>query len=624
MAGISNEDDWRRGVSQAKRSEQVRYISEVLSNAEPGSTPSQKLMLSMRFEDNTFQTSKSYEDYQRKLVKKLKKLQRVYKPPAQGSDNNGRSVEELRKEEEAAMETELRETYGEKMKFIIENADKAILKLKFEHHLQKHRNTGDINNDSSNSSGSGKHAELLKVHADFISQWAVDIGLFPSLHTFPNGTKRAKDKNRDLAKIKKLLMERVDNVRHHVVRKADPDLHLKEEFMKLEADQGINEELSHILSEAMRPYLDATGISIDKTSPTVTEIKTLIERASVPVPAPRKGRSEDIKEAILIHIDKIRAASQVLVMYLSLNDQSTSDLKDVFKKMHTIAIDGLLFLKEHSKKEIAKSKGTVSVNSKENDEKEQQQSDKKEIKLEDVWNKIITYESTEDSDESSYISSSPYKRQRIPKQKIMVRTRVLLRSGQRTPTYILQALKAKNVQIVRHTEIGAGARVKMVFGTAFEMNVFLSPLLVTFRAIPPSPASEREKTSIETTQNKRKQLSEQQVQQEEESEFRRMIVDGGLPTWKPSGTALSQLPLNLLDRSTQAQTVVNDSVMSSLIAKKLEYASGKATHVLRRCFADMTCTTQASDNKASIEISETSALMKFIQIARATFLDEEG
>ena len=97
-------DDWRKLVSQSKRSEQIRYISEILSSAEPGSTPAQKLMLSMRFEDDTFQKAKSYEEYQKKLVKKLQKLQRKYKPPPKSKENVGKSLETLKKEEDEAIE----------------------------------------------------------------------------------------------------------------------------------------------------------------------------------------------------------------------------------------------------------------------------------------------------------------------------------------------------------------------------------------------------------------------------------------------------------------------------------------------------------------------------------------
>ena len=167
------------------------------------------------------------------------------------------------------------------------------------------------------------------------------------------------------------------------------------------------------------------------------------------------------------------------------------------------------------------------------------------------------------------------------------------------------------------------------------MNIHFSPLLATFRALPPSTSTSTstndDKKSLSTSKSTKTSQFHQVHSSEQESEFRRMIVDGGLPTWKSSSAALYNphyIHTNPLppDASSplyeNVQYKIDNPVAGSLIAKKLEYASIRATYILRRCFADMTSKTKTSDNKGSIEISETSALMKYILLARETFLDE--
>mmetsp|Transcript_4654 Transcript_4654/g.10247 ORF Transcript_4654/g.10247 Transcript_4654/m.10247 type:complete len:172 (+) Transcript_4654:1-516(+) len=57
-----------------------------------------------------------------------------------------------------------------------------------------------------------------------------------------------------------------------------------------------------------------------------------------------------------------------------------------------------------------------------------------------------------------------------------------------------------------------------------------------------------------------------------------------------------------------------------IVAKKLEYASARATHVLRRCFADALSGKGAlAKTEYEIELLETGALIRFLQIARNTY-----
>ena len=594
------EDDWRKSVPQAKRSEQIRYISAVLSAAEPGSTPAQKLMLSMRFEDNIFKTSKSYDDYQRKLVKRLKKVQKNYKPPAsngQGNSNGGMTMEEMMKKDEIKLEMELRETFGDKMKFIVENSSTAVYILKVkQQQLLKQQGISH----SSNS------AENLKKNTDKIAQWAIDIGVFPESHVFSGGIKRHKNKFRkagELKALKKLLTERVENIRQHILKTIDANKYLEEEWAKSEKE--MNDDISEILSTNAIHIIE-----VQKSN-----IKTFIEKASVPVPALRRGKTEDIKEATLLQIQKVRAATEALLTYLSTTNKEKKqpELTNILRKMHIVSVEGLQFLSTHCKRDPTKT------------------NKKKLIKLEDAWTKLIKYESSNKGIEMKMNEDmeSSKKRRRMMLEnrgRIIVRTRVLLQPGQKTPSYILQALKAKNVQIIRNTEVGAGARIKMNIGSVFEINIFFSPLLVSFHPLEPISLSSSESTNETTSEDsdglkKKSMHSQNTTKLTDESEFRRYVVDGGFPTWKSSSSALmSTYNLSYNHQSSNQPSPIDHF----LISRKLEYASAHATHILRRCFSDMTSTTKESDTSASIEIAETSALMKFILLTRVTFLNEDG
>mmetsp|Transcript_14977 Transcript_14977/g.23628 ORF Transcript_14977/g.23628 Transcript_14977/m.23628 type:complete len:130 (-) Transcript_14977:44-433(-) len=63
--------------------------------------------------------------------------------------------------------------------------------------------------------------------------------------------------------------------------------------------------------------------------------------------------------------------------------------------------------------------------------------------------------------------------------------------------------------------------------------------------------------------------------------------------------------------------------LAPIIAKKLEYASAQATYVLRRCFADTTVGKAAlAKSEFEVEILEAGALIRFLQMARATYIPD--
>jgi hypothetical protein len=141
-----NNDDWRLSVSQQYRNTEVREIAKVLAALEPGATSASKLMLAMRFEDAIFKAATSLTDYRKKLTKRLKRVQKSYVPTNTAAATN---KEQLIKE--------LRNKYGDSLRYISQHAAKAISELKAKHGQEK--------------------ASQLQQHTAVALSWAQDLGL---------------------------------------------------------------------------------------------------------------------------------------------------------------------------------------------------------------------------------------------------------------------------------------------------------------------------------------------------------------------------------------------------------------------------------------------------------------
>ena len=186
-------------------------------------------------------------------------------------------------------------------------------------------------------------------------------------------------------------------------------------------------------------------------------------------------------------------------------------------------------------------------------------------------------------------------------------------------------------------------------------------MLVTIRALAPSSASSSVETDTtasknqngDTADDKSKKVSEEAIPQEETSSFCRDIVHGGLSTWKS--------PLHLLDQYSSSPTdkvptktknvapkrptlkIKNEQISSEvngggkplhilgvsgpvqtvgpLVSQQLEYASAQATRVLRRCFAEA-CYSKKIHSEFETEISEASALLDFLALARTNYIPD--
>ena len=281
------------------------------------------------------------------------------------------------------------------------------------------------------------------------------------------------------------------------------------------------------------------------------------------------------------------------------------------------------------------------------------------VLLQDAWNKVMEYDKdmfsstsnnnnngdeeeeydddliaapgAHDSNNKRRLINSPNrsmkKRQKTFPQ--VIRSKVLLTAGRNTPSHLIIALQSKGAILSKPltTSTTTASTLKMQFGDAFEMEIYVSPLLVTIRA---SQKQQQQQTSKATDNRKKNSM------------FHDAIVNGGLPTWKSPYIGLDHdsgdYPNRFSNNSVRQQQSSNNNQKTQkalrisgrtgtmekigpTIVKQLEYASAQATRVLRRCFADICHKAYNSESSSEyeVEVLESSALLKFVTIATNTW-----
>ena len=194
--------DWRTSVQQSYRNTEVRQIARVLASLEPGASEASKLRLAMQFEDTMFREATSLADYHKRLSKRLKKLQKNYKPPA--DDANAAT----RQKEQAIQE--LIAKYGKTLKYVCENEVAAVKEMR--------RKEGE------------EKGKQLQVHMDRAKQWARALGLLPGDSSSSTKTQL------NLEELQRGLDKWLDHIFSHVVKLVDPDLYLEEALQKCERE----------------------------------------------------------------------------------------------------------------------------------------------------------------------------------------------------------------------------------------------------------------------------------------------------------------------------------------------------------------------------------------------------
>lgn len=466
-------------------------------------------MLAMRFEDGVFNAATSLADYRKKLAKRLKKLQKNYRASPKPPSNNASASSGSTQSEKLQ---ELKVKYGESLLFICKYAPQAIATLKEKH-------------------GSDR-ASHLQQHTDNAKQWATDLGLISSA----SGTKRKLDAAA-LERLQTHLKQRVDNIRSHVVKMTQPDLFLQETLEKLESSSDEKTSSSstttnNTLARAMKRRLHALGWKdFDRDN-----LLTSLETAMKTVPPPTRELDSQLRSA-LVHLETMRAASQALLAFLALQEQDYPPQlpKDVMTKCHHVAVEGINYLQEVTKK-FEKKAST-------------------EIKLDDAWTKVMELPPSTEEDVTDLTGPPAAKRQRTSLGYYSsIKSRALLTAGRPCPSNLVQALRRKQATLVLR-QGNEAAHLVLDFGKAFTMTVYLTPLVVRIRAMPRAPKSEE---------------------------------------WEAP------------------------HLQHGVIQERLEYAEAHATKTLRDCFGAAHDKPHNSDFE--VEISEATALLQFLQLARQTYV----
>ena len=366
-----------------------------------------------------------------------------------------------------------------------------------------------------------------------------------------------------------------DNIRSHIAKIADPDLFLEEALGKID-DLLLKDKVGEVFRQALKANQDCAEFSVE-------QMKQLVERMNAPVPIPRRNQEGDILLAAMARIEKVRAASQALYTYMGLPLTGKTSFRGTLKKCFSVVLECLNEL-EGDYNNLVKEVDGVDADG------------NRIILLEDAWNnpmQLTELESEETPAIEDTIGVEPdTKRKKTDsaingKAPTVIRSRFLLTSGRKTFSTILPALKRKRATLVRNR---SATFVRLEFGNAFEMTIYFEPLLVEIRAKDHSRDEE--------------------------------FSSGGL-CWPSLYQGLC--PSNKDPRDAEESSLSVLGVTGSyeslgpIIAKKLEYASARATYVLRRCFAEAMGKSALPKSEYEIEILEAGAFIKFLRIARTTY-----
>ncbi|KAL3945216.1 MAG: hypothetical protein SGBAC_000689 [Bacillariaceae sp.] len=624
-------NNWRDNVAQSYRNAEAREIAKTLAELEPGALATSKLSLAMRFENTVFQSASSLEDYRKKLTRRLKKLRKNYKPPADEKNATSALLLQSNVTSKDELYHVLRRNHGESLLYIVQNAHKAVQDVLLRH-------------------GKAKATQLLQ-HTDCAVTWAGQLGLVDAADvaaakkgnmkdttsstsgdaTFNPPNKRKKEdipSESSLLKLKQHLDKRVANIRQYVVKHADSDLFLQETLERKDKDLSAraNDFISRQLKQRMQKLANTTSTTTTSTATGTTTtagaedeailegmalLQDAMDKAQVPIPPSTRTQSND-KLGAKLYIDKMRAASTAFVTYLTMADRHKkmppTMAESVLPKTNAIVKEGVAFLKE-----VVEKHGL-------NDASTQSTSKTRFVPpLEDAWNKVLELPIEEDvvdlsgsggsSDEAAITADaapSPLKRRRLNASTTSfppcTKTKVLFRPKRRTPANLLPALQRKRATLVRPKPDGYGSHLVLDFGS-FSMTIYFSPLLVTLRANEEDDGDDTKdgETTGEKTQSRF---------------FRTRPSSTGCASWKPLhyGLAHRRHPNDLTVYGVSKQSY---DAVGGVVEERLRDASTKATHTLRTCFANHV---QDKQQEMEVEILEGSALLEFLQVTRSTYM----
>jgi len=630
-AAAAAEVDWRSSVGQSYRNRQVREISDVLASLEPGTTPTMKLRLAMQFEDAMFKASGSMADYQKRISKRLKKLKKSYVPPGAGAAGAAEGALQRQQSPEAVRQAvaAARKKYGEALLYIYRNAPAAVERLRA-------------------TQGEEKAAQL-KVYTDSVKGWLSDLGM-----TVPPPQQQQQQQQSEgdtgkpapaapiasmeqLEKLKELLDRRVDNLRSHVVRHADPDLFVSEALAK--AERSLSPKGSEALAKfTKRRYdqlenyrrgkeesaSDAAGAAQGGADDANAMYNAAWEgmHRSVPPPTRRSQqheREQYEKNAALVQLGKMRSAATLMLAWMMVADKKTLSKKlqqqhqedsTTLQKAHAVATEGMEFVSKVMKEMRRREKGD-------------DETDETVLRLEDAWMKSLEAPPRPVLDELSQQQQGEDGSNKRPKLRIRpyVRTQILLTPGRKPPPNLLPALKRKRAILKRPPPNGEGTHLVLEFGHAFVMTIFFSPLLVTIRA-------------YNANRYQRMAMRENNDDDDDDDGLLDMM-DSSSVTFPPLSDGLTKYDADedgdggggAVGRSEPELTVwgatgtySDPSGLGRVAEERLRDAGVGATRALRRIFENAKIPTKASPFET--EIREATALLEFVQLARVTYVPD--
>jgi len=605
---VAETSEWRANIPQSYRSAEVNTIADVLARLEPGATSASKLMLASQFENMMFSAASDLADYRKKIQKRLKKMQKNYHPPAA---MNGEALLEQKKEEVVQLQRKLKSLYGEKLELIVKYGRHTVNEFREKCGDQKSKNLMD--------------------HVDQAITWAAEIGAVPvdkSVLVATGKTVRIPRRSPEetlayLNKISADLEKRVDNIRGYCVKLTRPDLFFAERLDEMETNVllKVDSPVFTTFVDSLKEALQSAGVDISAPAmvPTsgidkdagVEALKDILEKLKTIIPIPRSKEEE--KEAMLGHLNRIRAACQFFISYSALSpDQPNTKLQlaGSIRKVYEGVHESLTVLRQAYKEDRSREGITT-------------------VLLEDVWTKLLDYDremneasttNTSTLENNSIISEDTSSSEQAIVQSsarkskpVVIRSKVLF-SKRVPPKNLLDAIKKK--YDVKVCGVGKSTYLKVAFGEAFEMSLYFCPLLVKIRALP----DKEDKAKFA------------------QSAFRKEVVDCKVDAWNSATYALKTTPLpvqvvqqsggkkrNASGKIKTKQTVsimgvsADIALLVPVVAKKIEFASAQATLCLRRFFAEGTKTCKSD---FEIEISEGNAVLKFLQLARKTYEPE--
>lgn len=602
----NNGGNWRQSIAQSFRSEEVRSIAKVLASLEPGATSASKTMLAMKFEDSIFKAATDLDNYRLTIAKRINKLQKHYaKQLQQDATGEGeKSAENADQTREREIENELREEYGSRLLYIFKHATSAI------------RSTREKQGDHK--------ADILQQHVNNAKQWAVHLGLHLPVTTTGGGgatTLFVRQERRDmefLTKLKGYLEIRVDNIRLHIIKMADPDYFLEEALAKMD-----DTLLKDTITEALRTAVATTtkddnvrgGGGDEEIECVIEQMQQFVERLNKPIPIPRRYQDGDVLKAAVARIEKFRAGAQALYTYIMLPVLDKTQYRGAMTNCFSVVMECLNDLENDYNNLVKEEEGDGNMLDKYG---------KRIIVLEDAWNNPMQFTELESSSDGEEETTPTIEMDKPPKMKrrktnndttsstthesssstprMVIRSRYLLTPGRKPLSTLLPALQTKRAILVRSSSL---TFVKLVFGTAFEMTIYFVPLLVTIRAIDLVRSSNN---SID--------------------DYNTVSTIGGL-NWpsiyqglQPIDNTKSSSGSNISSLSVLGVTGPYE-ILGPIVAKQLEYASCQATCVLRRCFTEATAMGKYAFAKKKteneIELLEAGAFIRFLRIARATY-----